>query len=387
MVEIVWSMRDGRLWIEGDLTVTVFSRAPPRPRPYRVRTGESHLDVRPTSAERAPGRRNHCRRRRGGGAPGDIGRILCCHQGVDDPTGDRRRAGRLAGAICHREQILSRQSPELARSPGYTALAQIGYADTPGFEAKTGDTTQTTGPGRVLGLDPGYRAAFPAGIRVLIGQGSVLLAQQTAANLHATPGSVITIQRPGLDPVQVTVDGIVDLPQADSLFQSIGAPPGAAPQAPPDNVLLLPLDQWHALFDGVTAVSPDAVRIQLHATIPHDLPSDPAAAYVDATGMTRNYEARLAGNGVVGDNLAARLDVARSDALYAQMLFLFLGFPGVILASILTAVLVATGSVARRREQALLRLRGASAAQVVRLAAAEAMVIGICGSALGLASR
>ena len=166
---------------------------------------------------------------------------------------------------------------ELERSPGATKLAQIGYADTPGFEATTGDTVQTTGPGKVLGLDRDYRDAFPAEIRALIGQGGVLLAQQTAANLHAAPGSVITVKRPGLDPVEVTIDGVVDLPLADSLFQAIGAAPGATPQAPPDNVLLLPLDQWHTLFDPVARIAPDVVHLQLHATIPHDLPADPSA--------------------------------------------------------------------------------------------------------------
>ena len=35
----------------------------------------------------------------------------------------------------------------------------------------------------------------------------------------------------------VAIDGVVDLPNADSIFQAIGVPPGAAPQAPPDNVL------------------------------------------------------------------------------------------------------------------------------------------------------
>ena len=204
---------------------------------------------------------------------------------------------------------------ELGRSPGFTSLAQVGYADTPGLETSTGSTVQTTGPGKVLGLDPAYRTAFPAEIRELIGQGSVLLAQQTAANLHAAPGSVVTVQRPGLDPVPVTVSGVVDLPLADALFQAIGAPAGAAPVAPPDNVLLLPLDQWHALFDPVASVAPDAVRLQLHAALPHDLPADPNAAYTEVTGAARNYETRLAGTGIVGDNLAARLDVARSDAL------------------------------------------------------------------------
>src|SRR3954447_66675 len=262
---------------------------------------------------------------------------------------------------------------ELGRSPGFTSLAQVGYADTPGLETSTGSTVQTTGPGKVLGLDPAYRTAFPAEIRDLIGQGSVLLAQQTAANLHAAPGSVVTVQRPGLDPVPVTITGVVDLPLADALFQAIGAPVGAAPVAPPDNVLLLPLDQWHTLFDPVAAVAPDAVRLQLHAALPHDLPSDPNAAYTAITGAARNYETRLAGTGIVGDNLAARLDVARSDALYAQVLFLFLGLPGVLLAAILTAVVVAAGATTRRREQALLRLRGASASQVIRLATVEAV--------------
>jgi putative ABC transport system permease protein len=273
---------------------------------------------------------------------------------------------------------------ELRQSPGATQVVQLGFADTPGFEARTGETIQTTGPGKVLGLDPGYRSAFSAEIRALIGQGGVLLAQQTAANLNAAPGSVITVKRPGLDPVDVTVEGVVDLPLADSLFQAIGAPPGTTPQAPPDNVLLLPLDQRHKLFDPVAQIAPDAVRMQLHATIPHDLPADPEAAYVDVTGQARNYEARLAGGGLVGDNLSARLDVARSDALYAQMLFLFLGLPGALLAAILTAVLVASASVARRREQALLRLRGASVGQVVHLAAVEAVLVGLGGSALGL---
>ena len=212
----------------------------------------------------------------------------------------------------------------------------------------------------------------------------MLLAQQTAANLHAGPGLVITVKRPGADPVPVTVDAVVDLPLADSLFQTIGAPAGA-PVAPPDNVLLLPLEQWHTLFDPVARIAPDAVRLQLHATLPHDLPADPSAAYTAVTGEARNYETRLAGSGIVGDNLAARLDVARSDALYAQVLFLFLGLPGVLLAAVLTAVVIATGAVTRRRDQALLRLRGATPRQIVALAAIEAALIGLGGSLLGLA--
>jgi putative ABC transport system permease protein len=274
---------------------------------------------------------------------------------------------------------------ELAKSPGYRNALEVGYFTSPGFESNSGDTVQVTGAGKVLGLPKGYQAAFPAEIRALVGQGNVLLAQQTAANLHAQPGSIVSIKRPGMSPVEVTVDAIVDLPLADSLFQAVGAPAGSAPQAPPDNVLLLPLDQWRSLFSPVADTAPDALSTQIHASIVHNLPADPSGAFTKVQGLARNYETRLPGAATVGDNLTARLDAARSDALYAQVLFLFLGLPGVMLSALLTTVLISSGSVRRRREQALLRLRGASNATLVRLASTEALCIAAGGSALGLA--
>ncbi len=292
-------------------------------------------------------------------------------------------------AVDWQVQLSARGDPEqavaeLGRDPGYTSVAQVGYFGTPGFESSQGGTVQVTGPGKVLGLSSGYREAFPGQIRDLVGHGQVLLFQQTAANLHAEPGSVVSIGRPGLPATEVTVDAIVDLPLADSLFQAVGAPPGSGPQAPPDNVLLMPLGQWHALFDPVAISSPDSLQTQLHVSLPHDLPADPSAAFTEVQGLARNYETRLAGVGIVGDNLAARLDAARSDALYAQVLFLFLGFPGVILAALLTAVLISSGATRRRREQALLRLRGASTGMILRLAAVEAVFAGLVGGLLGL---
>ena len=133
------------------------------------------------------------------------------------------------------------------------------------------------------------------------------MAQQTAANLHVVPGDVVTIARAGLAPVEVTVDGVVDLPQANSLFQKVGAPTGAQPQAPPDNVLLLPSVEWHQLFDPLAQSRPDLVQAQVHVKVSHRLPGDPAAAYNRVSGAARNLEARLAGAGIVGDNLGATL--------------------------------------------------------------------------------
>lgn len=263
------------------------------------------------------------------------------------------------------------------------AAVPVGYADTPGLAATTGDSTQNTGAGKVLGLAPSYRHYFGAELRTLAGQDSgVLLAQQTAANLHARPGEVIQMRRRGRPSVALRVDGVVDLPQADSLFQKVGAPAGAQPSAPPDNVVLLPMDRWHQLFDAVSADG--GVSTQLHVRLAHRLPPDPVNAYSLVVGAAHNLEARGSGAALVGDNLATALDAARSDAAYARILFLFLGLPGAVLAALLTYAVIAAGAQRRRAEQALLRARGASVRHVVAIACTEAFTVGVLGCVLGI---
>ncbi|MCU1497621.1 MAG: hypothetical protein JWM47_1574 [Acidimicrobiales bacterium] len=273
----------------------------------------------------------------------------------------------------------------VAGAPHVVASEPVEMATTAGFQSVGGDTVQTTGAGRVLGISKRYRSTFPGQFRDLAGSSKgVLLYQQTAANLEARPGSTISVERAGLTPVRLRVDGVVDIPQADSLFQDVGAPPGAQAQAPPDNVLVLPAATWHRVFDPVAKTRPDQIGHQVHTRLGHRLPRDPSAAYGTVTGQARNLEVKLAGTGLVGDNLSATLGSARSDALYAQVLFLFLGVPGAVLAGLLTATVADAGRGRRRREQALLRTRGASSRQLARLGVAEALLVGIVGSIGGL---
>ncbi|MBX5198556.1 FtsX-like permease family protein [Rhizobium sp. NZLR10] len=266
------------------------------------------------------------------------------------------------------------------------ALQLVGYADVPGFEANTGGTVQTTGGGTVLGMEASYVGQFPAQIRRLLGSvDGVLVAQQTAANLHISLGDEVIIHRHQAPDISVTIAGIVDLPNADAMFQAIGVPPGAAPQAPPDNVLLLPMSQWEQVFQQQGAGRQDTVRSEFHIRLDHhDLPSDPLAASTSATERGHNFEARVAGAALLANNLAARLEAVREDALYARLVFLFLGAPGVILAVLLTLAVASAGRDRRRRDQALLRLRGATDDTVLRLAAVEAAVAGIGGAVLGI---
>jgi len=269
----------------------------------------------------------------------------------------------------------ARVQAQVVRFPGVTHALPVAFADTNGLQARTGGSVQRTGPGKVLGLPPGYARAFPGELRTLSGSGAgVLLAQQTAANLHAQPGDTVSIG--GTHGGRVKVDGIVDLPAADSLFQKVGAPPGAQAQAPPDNVILLPAALFHRLEgQGVT---------QVHALLDRRLPGSPSAAYSTVTGKALNLETRLAGAGLVGDNLRTALDQARQDALYAQLLFLFLGVPGAVIAGLVTAAIASAGAGRRRRDAALLRTRGASTRRLVALALAETALAAGLGIAVGL---
>jgi len=273
----------------------------------------------------------------------------------------------------------------IGKTTSYKALQQVGYADAAGFSAVTGTTSQATGPGKVLGLEPNYREQLPGQITLNLGTwDGVLIAAQTAANLHVAPGDSVTMQRVGVAPLDVKIAGIVALPNADSMFQAIGVPKCIAPQAPPDNVLLMPMEQWRAVFGPQMSARPDTVRTELHVRLDRDrLPPNPSVAFIEAQRTANNFEARVAGS-VVANNLAARLDAVRADALYARVLFLFLGVPGVVLALLVTLAVAASGSERRRREQALLRIRGASLVQVLRLAWIEAASIGLLGVTTGL---
>ena len=268
---------------------------------------------------------------------------------------------------------------------GVTKALPVGIADTTGLQTTTAGTVQKTGPGKVVGLPAGCAAAFPGELRTLSGAGTgVLLAQQTAANLHAKPGDTVSIGRQGLPDGRVKVAGIVDLPQADSFFQQVGAPVGAQPSAPPDNVILLPQTTFQRLEAPVAQARPDLVKTQIHTGLARALPGSPSAAYTQVSGHARNLETAISGAGLVGDNLGTALDQARKDALYAQLLFLFLGVPGAILAGLVTASIASAGSDRRRRDAALLRTRGASTRRLVGIALSETALAGVLGVIVGL---
>ncbi|MDQ1706619.1 MAG: putative transport system permease protein [Frankiaceae bacterium] len=273
----------------------------------------------------------------------------------------------------------SQVAAAVTKLPGRRAVEQIALAAVPGMTASTGGATRTTGKAIVVAMSPSYVATFPTEVRQLLGDqtGPVLL-QQTAANLAAGPGDTVQVRTVAGRSVKVVVTGVVDMPLADSFFQTVGAPAGVGPAAPPDNVLLVPPADFPQLAAGA------AVIHQVHVSFNHQLlPADPAAAANRDTTVRNHLEAQLTGGALVGDNLGAALTAAREDALYGQLLILLLGVPGFLVALALTAVVIGVRGDRRLRELSLLRLRGATRRSLVVVAALEATAVTAVGVALG----
>src|SRR5204862_7256522 len=134
----------------------------------------------------------------------------------------------------------------------------------------------------------------------------------------------------------VPVTGVLRQPSAASFFQVVGAPAGSVASAPPDHALLVAPAQYGSLVAGATVVHRYHVRLD-HAS----LPADPAKAADEVTGRVNHYTASVAGDALVADCLGASLSAAREDAIYARLLVLLLGVPGLLLSTVVTALVIA----------------------------------------------
>jgi putative ABC transport system permease protein len=268
---------------------------------------------------------------------------------------------------------------QVRKVSGVRTVEDVAFAHVSALESTGREGARSTGSAYVVAISPAYSKTFPGELRHLLGSTSgTLLFQQTAANLAAEPGSHITVRTAsGVKPL--TVGGIVDLPAEDSLFQVVGLAPGSGTSAPPDNVVLVTPEVFRSVVGNTPVVH------QIHVGFDHDgLPPDPQAAAITMQGRANHLQAAVAGGALVGDNLGTALSQARQDARYANLLFLLLGLPGLALAAVVAALVVSLRSDRRRREIALLRLRGATLGQVLRVLAGEALLVAVIGGLLGI---
>ncbi|MGA8980466.1 MAG: FtsX-like permease family protein, partial [Pedococcus sp.] len=274
---------------------------------------------------------------------------------------------------------LATVTPKVQALPDVRAVKSVDFAHVLALQSTGPNGDRKTGAAYVVSIPPDYAQTFPGELRHLLGSTSgSMLFQQTAANLATEPGGQISVRTTtGTRPLRI--DGIVDMPAEDSFFQVVGLAPGAGASAPPDNVVLVSPAVFRSVVGTTTVVH------QLHVGFTHGgLPSDPQSAAIAIQGRANHFQAAVAGGALVGDNLGTALTLAGEDAQYANLLFLLLGLPGLALAAVVAGLVVALRSDRRRREIALLRLRGASIPQLGRMVAGESVAIAAVGAVLGV---
>ncbi|MDQ6915115.1 MAG: hypothetical protein M3155_04810, partial [Actinomycetota bacterium] len=287
-------------------------------------------------------------------------------------------------------------SRRLAAVPGVSHVDRFAAADV------VVGTSGGRATARLFAVDPAYLRHHSwvhgdaAGL-----SGGALLNPQLQATLGPGPaGRAVSIELPGHGGtlLRAPARGGVDLRDAFTWFEiPYGDVQGDLALVPRAIVVdyasfqraVLPalraaLGPQTAVFNpGLTELPP--ATLEAHVSVDHRAyPGDPGRAVHYSASLRRVLERHAPGEVIVADNAAEALTLASADATNAKILFLLLGIPGVLAAAALGLATESALAEAQRREDALLRLRGASDGQLARLAAALALVAGVAGALIGL---
>jgi len=287
----------------------------------------------------------------------------------------------------------------MATVPGDIRVERFAAADVVVGDPATGE--QATA--RLFAVDPDYPHHHPW---VHLASGALDQGALLNETLRSKPGlgsaRQLSIELSGGSGPLATlpVGGTVDLRQATTWFAiPTGEVQGDIAAVPRAIVIdyttfqrsLLPALR-HALGPATSVLNPGAtdlppVDLEVHVAVDHAAdPSDPSRAAGWSATLQRVLERQVPGAMVVADDAAEALSLAQADATNAKVLFLLLGIPGVLVAAALGLAAESALAEAHRREEALLRLRGASERQLVRLTAAQAALAGVAGAVVGVAA-
>lgn len=258
---------------------------------------------------------------------------------------------------------------------------------------------QATSVGKVFVLQPSYYDAFGA-LKILSGDANapgVMISQTAANDLGLSLGDLVAINFDQLSAPYVTqVSGIVDPSGAYFLFAATDPAHEGEYNPMPYDIFMTP-SLWESDLSivltnpsipsdpNIKPIPAQKPQYEIHIQIDHNLlPSDPTKASLFVDTMRRSLEKKFPGEIKIGNNLADALKTAKSDALWAKLLFLFLGMPGVALAAYLSkyATDLLTGS--QRQEIGLLRARGATPRQIMLSIGITSFLIALVGTILGV---
>ena len=293
--------------------------------------------------------------------------------------------------------------PSLRAGPHVAAAERFALAGFAASSLNRPDRAGSTGSGALVAVDPSYLRTFAA-FRLTqgsFGAGGIAISQDMGTNLGARVGDTITVQLPGhAGTLRGPVTGILNIKLADRVFRPIDPALRGLAANPPVNVVLLPYDSFQARYAAPLAAQPGsgtgaadvvtrsapAVSTQVHLRLDRTaVPADPVQAQTWLTGLRRDLEKPFAGQVVVADNLFGALDTARTDTIWAIVIFVFLALPGVALAGLFARGATAGYLEVQRPEFALLRARGVDSRLLLTLIGAAMAGLVLAGTLLGLA--
>lgn len=280
------------------------------------------------------------------------------------------------------------------RIPGVAAADTLSFVDLPAGSLRSGAVT-VPGPVRVFAFDDRYRRSYPS-IRLVRGglsASSAVVSSEAARTLGISVGGRIEVRLPGgAAPLALPVGGIADLGAAKPLFYSRKTSKLEDFLYVPDTVVVDPATFQRAVvaaFERAGARRGSAFKSlpvsEVDVLVERSrLQADPGRALAQTRAVARAVTAVGRGQGQLIDNISNALQVSRDDAAAARRMFLFLGLPGILLAAFLTAYAGAILAAAQRREQAILRIRGADRRHLLRMLTQRVLVLAGAGSVLGV---
>jgi putative ABC transport system permease protein len=289
---------------------------------------------------------------------------------------------------------LAELTRRIAAAPGVATADQLSFVDLAPGSLQAG-ANKAAGAVRVFGFDHRYRQHHDA-IRIVGGSqrpGQGLLSAEAARALSVRPGDAVRVRVPGLGrPLSVPISGITDLTRARSLFYSRQGQQLEQFLYLPNTVVLDPEVFARTIvpaFQTATTAGGDLVKSkpirEVDIAVERErLDADPATALAQTRAVAGAVTQIAPGQDELIDNVSNTLQVARDDARVAKRMFVFLGVPGALLAAILAAYAGGVLASALRREQAILRIRGANRRHLLRMHALRTLVLAAAGSVVGL---
>lgn len=263
----------------------------------------------------------------------------------------------------------------------------------------------STSVGVIVGVDPRYEQQIHLFSASQGSQrpGTILMSRDLATNLGAVPGDRLSFALPGGGTVVLPTSGIVDITGADLILGPVDAAHRSVGANPPANVAVLDRATLQSLVlpkvpgaavaheagaggpAGAAVLAPEpAARRELHLRYDHEqLPGDPVEAQRWLDGVRHRLERAGGGAFQVADDASASLEPVAGDLAWGQILFLFLGLPGVLIALGLSGLSAAASVGATQRQGALLRARGATERQLAAILLTSGAIVAAVGSLVG----